>query len=193
MRRLCLVIASFLVCSDPSSVLAQAEVSAIPPQNLVFYGGEETDWSVKATRSLTTTYHAKTPLEIPGARRISTTELKGLVDGPTPPLLIDVRGGDVKKHLMLPGAIFLGFEAGVGSKIYFQEKSRFEAALAKLSGDDKGKQIVFYCLNSECWLSYNAVLRAVEGGYKNVMWYRGGTVAWKAADYPFVQAQPFNW
>jgi PQQ-dependent catabolism-associated CXXCW motif protein len=171
------------------ALLAQTGGTSSSP---VSFGGEETDWSVKPTSSLTTTYHAKTPLEIPGARRVSTVELKAMLDGTSPPLLVDVLGGDVKKRLVLPGAVSLGFEAGNG-KVYFAEKKRFEDVLAKLTGNDKEKPMVFYCLSSECWLSYNAALRAVDGGYSKVLWYRGGTVAWKAAGYSLVPATPFDW
>jgi rhodanese-related sulfurtransferase len=36
-------------------------------------------------------------------------------------------------------------------------------------------------------MSYNAALRAIAAGYSNVLWYRGGIEAWKAAGMP-VQA-----
>jgi rhodanese-related sulfurtransferase len=29
-------------------------------------------------------------------------------------------------------------------------------------------------------MSYNAALRAINLGYRNVLWYRGGVEAWKA-------------
>ena len=41
--------------------------------------------------------------------------------------------------------------------------------------------LVFYCLSTECWMSYNAALRAINMGFTNVLWYRGGIEAWKAA------------
>ena len=33
-------------------------------------------------------------------------------------------------------------------------------------------------------MSYNAALRAINAGYTNVKWYRGGIEAWKAAGLP---------
>ncbi len=39
-------------------------------------------------------------------------------------------------------------------------------------------------LSRECWVSYNAALRAINAGYTNVLWYRGGIEAWKAAGLP---------
>src|SRR5262249_16667725 len=48
--------------------------------------------------------------------------------------------------------------------------------------------LVFFCHSSKCWLSYNAALRAIGAGYTNVLWYRGGIAAWKAAGLPLVKA-----
>ena len=56
---------------------------------------------------------------------------------------------------------------------------RGDTYLQTLTGGDKGKPIVFYCRSSSCWHSYNASLRAVEAGYTNVLWYRGGIDAWQ--------------
>ena len=33
---------------------------------------------------------------------------------------------------------------------------------------------MFYCEGAQCWESYNAALRALDLGYSNVLWYRGG-------------------
>jgi rhodanese-related sulfurtransferase len=53
--------------------------------------------------------------------------------------------------------------------------------------------MVFYCVDSECWLSYNAALRAIALGYTNVMWYRGGIASWRTAEGPMAQSDPFFW
>lgn len=44
--------------------------------------------------------------------------------------------------------------------------------------------MVFYCASTMCWMSYNAALRARALGYLDVLWYRGGIEAWKAAGLP---------
>ena len=56
--------------------------------------------------------------------------------------------------------------------------------LAQLASGDKAKPMVFFCASSQCWLSYNAALRAVAAGYSRVYWYRGGVDAWTAAGLP---------
>jgi hypothetical protein len=33
--------------------------------------------------------------------------------------------------------------------------------------------LVFFCACVECWESYNAALRALRLGYREVYWYRG--------------------
>jgi PQQ-dependent catabolism-associated CXXCW motif protein len=47
--------------------------------------------------------------------------------------------------------------------------------------------LVFFCVNSQCWLSYNASLRAAALGYTNVYWYRGGIESWRAAGLPLAR------
>jgi len=158
------------------------------------YANESTDWGVTPTTRLTTSdYHSKTPITVPGAKAtVTTVELKAMLGSPNPPLLFDVLNGEVQKRIVIPGAIFLGFDAGDG-RVFYAEKARFAKMLAKATGGDKQKAMVFYCLGPDCWLSYNATLRAVGEGYTNVMWYRGGIEAWKAAGLPFVGAKPYAW
>ena len=50
----------------------------------------------------------------------------------------------------------------------------------------KSTPIVVFCSNADCWLSWNAALRLVQAGYREVHWYRGGVDAWKRAGLPMV-------
>jgi len=160
------------------------------PASAQSYADEGTDWGVKPTSELETKYyHSKTPTTVPGARTVSTVELKKLLDSPNPPLLFDVLK---ESKMMIRGALYLGSSAGDG-RVFPADKARFAKMLEAVTNGDKNKSMVFYCLSSYCWLSYNAVLRAVGEGYQNVLWYRGGFDAWKAAEYPFVGAQPYAW
>jgi rhodanese-related sulfurtransferase len=154
------------------------------------YADEATDWGVRPTSELETKYyHAKTPTTVPGAKTVTTAELKKLLDGPNPPLLFDVLKGS---SVVIAGAIYLGSNAGDG-RVFAMDKARFAKMLTAVTNGDKNRQMVFYCLSSMCWLSYNAALRAVGEGYQNVLWYRGGFDAWKAAGYSFAKAQPYAW
>jgi PQQ-dependent catabolism-associated CXXCW motif protein len=119
--------------------------------------------------------HAPTPLEIPGARLVTTAELRKLLQGDVPPLLIDVLGSN--GHRTLPGAVWFP-GAGRGESFEDELQGRLANALAALTDGDHSRTLVFYCASPLCWLSYNASLRAVRLGYRDVRWYRGGIDAW---------------
>ena len=126
-------------------------------------------------------YHAPTPHTVPGAKTIHTEELYKTLQGDNKPLLIDVLGGP--PHQTLSGAIWWP-GSGVGHKgesASADALTKFTRKLDELTGWDKARPVVFFCLSNQCWLSYNASLRALAGGYTNVMWYRGGLESWKAA------------
>ncbi len=65
----------------------------------------------------------------------------------------------------------------------------FATELAKLTGGDKAKPVVFYC-DANCWMSWNAAKRALtELGYSHVYWYPEGVQGWKRAGQPLETAQ----
>jgi PQQ-dependent catabolism-associated CXXCW motif protein len=134
-------------------------------------------------------YHAPTPDELPGARVVRTAELQALLERDPKPMLIDVLSGPV--HRTLPGSIWL-HNGGLGD-YSSEEDKRFLAAVARIAGHDKNRALVFFCSGVRCWLSYNAALRAVRGGYSNVLWYRGGIDSWRAAGLATVTADNFQW
>jgi len=49
-------------------------------------------------------------------------------------------------------------------------------------------QLVFFCLDGGCPMSYQAASAAIAAGYSNVFWYRGGVSAWAAAGEPVAPA-----
>jgi len=154
------------------------------------YSDEDKNWNVEPTTSVKrSNYHSSTPTSLPGGRVIKTSELKELLATNSQVVVVDVL--DDKKRDTIPGANWL---SGAGSGIFYgAEKARFATALEKLTAGDKNRPLVFLCLGSMCWLSYNASLRALEAGYKDVIWYRGGTDAWGEAKLPMKRADPFGW
>lgn len=174
------------VAVAPPAAVAIAPPSSIavaPPSSAViqFYAGEERDFGVAATKTpKPSPYHAPTPKEIPGGKVIRTVELKQLLDSRSDVIVVDVL--DLKeKRATISGAAWL---SGAGyAPFYAAEKARFAAAMERLTGGNKARTMVFMCLNPECWLSYNASLYAIEAGYTNVHWFRGGTDAWRGAGY----------
>ncbi len=181
---------AFLVCFSPALVFGQVSFPQLP-QPIAAFAFEDKDWRIEATTTpkRAPLYHAPTPTSIPGARVIKTLELKALLEANKNVVVVDVL--DSKTRKSIPGAFWM---PGAGDGQFFAaETSRFSAALEKLTGGDKTRPIVFLCLSSECWLSYNASLHALEAGYKDVIWYRGGTNSWTGASLEWKKLESVSW
>ncbi len=90
-------------------------------------------------------------------------------------------------HRSIEGAYWLpdvGY-GGLSNKV----DAYFRTALERLTGGDREKAVVFYCLK-DCWMSWNAAKRALEVGYRNVLWFRDGTDGWQELGYPLVHLKP---
>ena len=171
-------------------ILALAQVDIPKPTQVQAFSFEDKDWNVAtATTPQGPPFGKPTPMSIPGARVISTLALKALLDINKQVVVVDVL--DSKTRATIPGAYWM---PGAGdSRFFAAEKIRFAAALEKVAGGDKTRPIVFMCISSECWESYNACLHAIEAGYKDVLWYRGGTNAWNGASLARKTPERFNW
>jgi len=181
---LALVFAGF-----PVVVLAGVQIPT-PSQEQTF-SYEDKDWGVSSTSTpIGPPFGKPTPTAIPGARVIRTLELKALLESDKKSVVvIDVL--DTKTRNSVPGAFWM---PGAGdSRFYSAERSRFATALEKLTGNDKSRPIVFMCISSECWESYNACLHAVDAGSTAVLWYRGGTNAWSGASLERTPAERLDW
>lgn len=179
----------FVVCLFPALTFGQVPFPQLPQPTTTF-SFEDKDWGVEAiTTPKRAPYHAPTPTSIPGARVIKTLELKALLESNHNVIVVDVL--DSKTRKSIPGALWM---PGAGDGQFFAaEKSRFSTALEKLTSGDKTRPIVFLCFNSECWLSYNASLHALEAGYKDVIWYRGGTNSWTGASLEWKNPETVSW
>ncbi|MPZ45529.1 MAG: sulfurtransferase [Betaproteobacteria bacterium] len=154
------------------------------------YADEDRSWGIEPPPGYRAKdYHGPTPDTLPGARVVGTAELKEMLARDPRPFLIDVLSGPA--HRSLPGALWL-HNGGLGD-FDATEEQRFLDVLARLSGHDKAREIVFFCSGSRCWLSYNAALRATRAGYSNVYWYRGGIEAWREAGFPTRTTDNFQW
>lgn len=169
---------------------------AIPllPEPITTFANEAKDWGVVPVTTPTSfpgqyPFHSPTPTTIPGARVIKTLELKALLETNDKVVIVDVL--DTSARTTVPGATWL-YGAG-DSRFFGGEKARFATVLETLTGGDKNRPLVFLCMNSECWLSYNASLHALEAGYRDVIWYRGGTNAWSGASLERKKVERFNW
>jgi len=183
------VLLIFFACFLPAAAFGQVPFPQLP-QPVTTFSFEDKDWKIEPTTTVKRApYHEPTPTTIPGARVIKTMELKGLLESTKDIVVIDVL--DIKERKSIPGALWMS-GAGDG-QFYGAEKSRFSAALDKITEGNKNRPIVFLCLSSECWLSYNASLHALEAGYKDVIWYRGGTAAWTGASLEWKKPERVNW
>jgi PQQ-dependent catabolism-associated CXXCW motif protein len=117
--------------------------------------------------------HAPTPVSIPGGQVITTTGLLDLQRRQIPHVLFDVLGGPD----MLPNAIPAAWLSEPGS-FNDEVQKRGTAMLMQATQGRKDVPLVFYCQGTHCWMSYNAALRAINAGFTNVLWYRGGIEAW---------------
>jgi PQQ-dependent catabolism-associated CXXCW motif protein len=86
-----------------------------------------------------------------------------------------------KPRITIKGAAWLP-NVGFG-KLHETMHEFFSGELETLTGGNKSKPVLFYCL-LDCWMSWNAAKRAVEYGYKDVTWYPDGTDGWTLQDYP---------
>jgi len=143
---------------------------------------ERQDMGAPPTRNLHTgSMHSATPNQIPGGQLITTKELVDLLqNGPAAgAVILDILGSSKR----LPNAIFAAQASHAGS---FDDpiQQQFGRMLQQATHGNRDAPLVLYCLGPQCWNSYNASLRAINLGYRNVLWYRGGLEAWQRAGLP---------
>ncbi|MGD9785243.1 MAG: PQQ-dependent catabolism-associated CXXCW motif protein [Hyphomicrobiaceae bacterium] len=91
------------------------------------------------------------------------------------------------RHKSIEGAAWLP-NVGYG-KLAEAPESYLRHALERLSGGDKAKPLVFFCLK-DCWMSWNAAKRAIEWGYTRVAWFPDGTDGWQEIGRDIVDVEP---
>lgn len=144
-------------------------------------------------------YRAALPKSVPGGTRINTkqafTHFKNksalLIDvmahtgtGPDP---IDGHWRLAKPRSNIEGSTWLA-DVGTGTLTVTME-NYFKTNLHNITGGDKKQPLIIYC-TADCWMAWNAVQRAARWGYKNLLWYPGGTDEWQDQNHPLVNATP---
>jgi PQQ-dependent catabolism-associated CXXCW motif protein len=165
-----------------NACLAQGTTAASALENN--YADELTDWGVPPQTSLKSDVGTRTPMELPGARRITTGEVQQLH---AQAVLLDVL--DSKHPATIPDAIYVP-GAGNFGRFDDQLQRRLFRLLSDLTNRDMNRPIIFFCEGPKCWESYNAALRAVNLGFRNVLWYRGGLASWTEANLPLSSVPP---
>jgi len=145
---------------------------------------ERKDYGVQPTRQLRNgEMHGPTPVSIPGGQVITTRGLVELAQANRVPFIVfDTLGGPET----LPSAIPAAWASQPGT-FNDQVQRQLAQMLQQQTAGRKEIPLIFYCLSDQCWMSYNAALRAINAGYTNVLWYRGGIDAWKAGGLPTQQ------
>jgi PQQ-dependent catabolism-associated CXXCW motif protein len=144
-------------------------------------------------------YRAPTPATLSGAHVVTTAEahklwadkaamfIDVLPQAPRPASLPDNVLWRDRPRFDIPGSVWLP-DTGYGALAPEVEHYLLDG-LARVSGGDKTKALLFYCQRN-CWMSWNAAKRALRSGYTNVIWYPDGTEGWSEQDYPFEERHP---
>lgn len=139
-----------------------------------FPAGAEGDLGAAYNGGLTSEYERLTPASAPGAMTVSALFARCLIER-MPDRLTIVAASDEK--VGIPGAVAAPV-LGMGGSFLDSLQSRGEATLSALTASDRTRPLLFYCRNARCFKSYNAVLRAVNAGYRNIYWLRDGLKGW---------------
>lgn len=134
------------------------------------------DYGVPPQQHLQTQMHGPTPTSIPGGHVITTDRLLALYQqGQSSGLLVLHVLGQGSSLPMAQNAV----AAAQAGDFQDQTQQQFGQYLQQVTQGNKGVPIVLYCQSTQCWMSYNAALRAIQLGYTQVYWYRGGIEAWQ--------------
>ena len=147
----------------------------------------------------TENYRAPVPSTLRGAQVIDTDQAELLAkkddvifidvypQAPKPPNLPKSTVWRAPKHETMKGAYWLpNVGYGVLNPTF---TAYFKDQLTKLTGGDKKKPLVFFCLR-DCWMSWNAAKRALEWGHEHVLWFPDGTDGWREWNLPTQMKTP---
>lgn len=111
----------------------------------------------------------RSPETVDGATTVTAAEANALIsDGA---LAIDVRNPRLHARRHIPGAHHLDLK-----------HAYTEEALSAIASAEQ--PLVIYCSGVKCVRSSRASRKAVEWGFTNVYYFRGGIVEWRDAGYP---------
>jgi PQQ-dependent catabolism-associated CXXCW motif protein len=146
-------------------------------------------------------YRAPVPATIAGGTVLDTQQLEVLIAAGGA-VLIDVLPAPARPANMAPAALWLPkARHNIPGSVWLPDlghghlsaalEAYFVRQLASLSGADKAKPLVFYCL-ADCWMSWNAAKRAIAHGYGRVYWYPAGTDGWADAGNALAASTPLR-
>ncbi len=116
----------------------------------------------------------KSPEAIPGTTKVDAEGVIDLVNRINNLKIVDARISADRKQGYIEGSVSLpDIETDCTS-------------LGKII-TDKNIPLLFYCNGVKCGRSVKSVHVALQCGYTNVYWFRGGFEEWKNKGYPFVK------
>lgn len=147
--------------------------------NLVMNAASKADF--KSVASMLNT----TPTSLPGAKIISAVEAKTLIEKGMP--VYDVRHEEEFKKAHVPSSISVPYKEGSAKEVDF-DRGDDQFALNKLP-KDKNAPFIMYCDGTICWKSYKSAVMAIEAGWKNIYWFRGGFPEWNEAGFAIAKRE----
>lgn len=139
-------------------------------------------------------YRSPTPLSSEHAVTISTDEVVRMLEQESNIILLDVQPVQWNRVFIqkeprrnIPGSTWLP-NVGLG-ELDNEWMRYYRSHLVRLTSGDKEAAIIIYC-RADCWMSWNALKRASEWGYKKLFWYRDGTDGWIENDLETTLAVP---
>ena len=134
--------------------------------------------SLTATGISTNTYAAEkkdAPLLVPGTTKVFAEDVIDLAGKIQDLLIIDARMSSDRAQGYIEGSISL------------PDTDTNCETLAKVIPKKK-TPVLFYCNGVKCGRSVNSSRTALECGYSNIYWFRGGYEEWKAKQLPFIKS-----
>ena len=123
----------------------------------------------------------QTPDSLPGVQLVGAHDVVRMAQA-RDAVIVDTRTKNEYAEAHIKGARNIPYQEKSAKRADFDPAhDRFD--LTKLP-QDKAAAVVFYCNAGECWKSYKASKAAVNAGYHNVHWFRGGLPDWKANALP---------
>ena len=114
------------------------------------------------------------PLLIPGTVKIEAKDIFTLASNIPDLVIIDSRISSDRNHGYIDGSISLP-----------DTDTSCTTLANKLASQTS--PVLFYCNGVKCKRSVNAIKIALDCGYTNIYWFRGGFEEWIANDLPFIK------
>ncbi|MEO0410469.1 MAG: hypothetical protein AAF221_01345 [Pseudomonadota bacterium] len=162
----------------------QVQVSFPQYDEALGYFGELADLNVPAQTTPFAQLEGVVPLTIPGGDTVTT---QALIDQGLGGNNFAIINAWAQNHdEALPYSYNMPF-AGLPGTFQDETQQRLMRALEDITKGKRDFPLVFYSKNVARTDGYNAALRAINAGYLNVFWYRGGLESFKAAGQGTVQ------